>query len=89
LNKINADLSLLPEAFKEAITKAVRPDKKEEVAHCLVEEHQGSECAVYKVSCLPRATYRCRLELKHDETIILELTQLVDIHPSIGFWMSY
>jgi putative transposase len=55
----------------------------------MVEEHHVSERQACKVLCLPRSTYRYRHKLKQDEAIIQELTQLVDKHPSIGFWMSY
>jgi putative transposase len=55
----------------------------------MVEEHHVSERQACKIICLPRSTYRYRHKLKHDEVIIQELSQLVDRHPSIGFWMSY
>lgn len=55
----------------------------------MVEEHLVSERQACKALCLPRSTYRYRHKLKHDETIIQELTQLVDKQPSIGLWMSY
>jgi putative transposase len=55
----------------------------------MVQEHQVSERQACKTLCLPRSTYRYIHKLKQDEPIIYELTQLVDKHPSIGFWMSY
>ena len=55
----------------------------------MVDEHQVSERQVCKTLCLPRSTYRYRHKIKHDEPVISELNQLVDKHPSIGFWMSY
>ena len=55
----------------------------------MVEEHQVSERQACKVLCLPRSTYRYRHRIKHDEPVISELNQLVEKHPSIGFWMSY
>jgi putative transposase len=53
----------------------------------MVEEHQVSERQACKVLCLPRSTYRYRHRIKHDEPVISELNQLVDKHPSIGFWI--
>jgi putative transposase len=55
----------------------------------MVLEHQVSERQACKILCLLRSTYRYRHRIKHDEPVISELNQLVDKHPSIGFWMSY
>jgi putative transposase len=69
--------------------KAVGPDKKRDVAHYMVEEYLVSERQACRTLCLPRSTYCYRHKIKHDEPVISELNQLVDKHPSIGFWMSH
>jgi putative transposase len=55
----------------------------------MVEDHQLSERQACKTLCLPRSSYRYRHKIKYDEPVICELNQLVEKHPSIGFWQSY
>jgi len=55
----------------------------------MIIEHGVSERQACKAVELPRSTYQYKQKEKDDSEIITILGQLVDKHPSIGFWMCY
>jgi len=54
-----------------------------------VVSHGLSERQACKQIHLPRSTCSYQKRLKDDEPIMEALSQLIDKHPSIGFWMCY
>ena len=55
----------------------------------MIQEHDVSQRQACKAVSLPRSTKRHRHRSKADEEIIDQLQQLIEKHPSIGFWQSY
>lgn len=55
----------------------------------MITEHGISQRQACKVVSLPRSTQQYKRKPKQDEPIIDQLKELVDKHPSIGFWQSY
>jgi putative transposase len=65
------------------------PELKTESVEFLTTTHSLSKrqaCAIVK---LPRSSYSYDKKVKRDEPIIESLNQLVEKHPSIGFWKCY
>ena len=52
-------------------------------------EHGVSQRQACKAVSLPRSNVQYKCKPKHDEPVIDQLKELVDKHPSIGFWQSY
>jgi len=52
-------------------------------------EHELSVCQACKAVSLPRSSFGYKHKPKEDEPVIELLQQLVDKHPSIGFWKCY
>lgn len=55
----------------------------------MVQSHEVSErqaCGLVQVN---RSSYKYKSKRQDDESVMNELSQLVEKHPSIGFWMSY
>ena len=55
----------------------------------LIHEHDLSQRQACRAVNMPRATYQYRPKGKDDQQIIDLLGELVDKHPSIGFWKCY
>lgn len=55
----------------------------------MITEHGISQRQACKVVSLPRSKVQYKPKPKQDEPIIDQLKELVDKHPSIGFWQSY
>lgn len=55
----------------------------------MVQQHNLSERQACRALNLSRATYQYKLKGKDDSEIINLLGELVEKHPSIGFWKSY
>lgn len=55
----------------------------------MVKEHGLSCRQACKVLSLPRSSYNYKPVVKDDTPVIDELKELVDRHPSIGFWQSF
>ncbi len=55
----------------------------------MIKEHGLSCRQACKVLNLPRSTYNYQPVIKSDDLIINGLEELVDKHPSIGFWQSF
>ena len=55
----------------------------------MVTEHGVSERQACKAVQLPRSTYQYKHKEKDDIEIITLLGELVDKHPSIGFWSCF
>ncbi len=55
----------------------------------MITEHGVSQRQACKVVSLPRSTQQYKRKPKQDEPVIDQLKELVDKHPSIGFWQSY
>ena len=55
----------------------------------MITEHGISQRQACKVVSLPRSTQQYKRKPKQDEPVIDQLKELVDKHPSIGFWQSY
>jgi len=55
----------------------------------MIMEHDVSQRQACKAVSLPRSTKRYCHRSKADEEIIDQLQQLIEKHPSIGFWQSY
>ena len=68
--------------------KVRRPDDKREVAALLVEEKLSVRRACQLVH-LPRSVMMYQKVPKDDSSLIEALHQLVDKHPTIGFWKCY
>lgn len=69
--------------------KALRPDDKGSLAEHMITEHGISQRQACKVVSLPRSNVQYKRKPKRDEPVIDQLKELVDKHPSIGFWQSY
>lgn len=59
------------------------------MAEHMITEHGISQRQACKVVSLPRSTQQYKRKPKQDEPVIDQLKELVDKHPSIGFWQSY
>lgn len=55
----------------------------------MINEYGVSERQACRAVKLPRSTYQYKHKEKDDSEIITLLGELVDKHPSIGFWMCY
>jgi len=55
----------------------------------MIMKHDVSQRQACKAVSLPRSTKRYCHRSKADEEIIDQLQQLIEKHPSIGFWQSY
>ena len=55
----------------------------------MITEHGISQRQACKVVSLPRSNVQYKRKPKRDEPVIDQLKDLVDKHPSIGFWQSY
>jgi putative transposase len=55
----------------------------------MITEHGISQRQACKVVSLPRSNVQYKRKSKLDEPVIDQLKELVDKHPSIGFWQSY
>jgi putative transposase len=55
----------------------------------LIQEHDLSQRQACRAVNMPRATYQYKPRAKDDQQIITLLAELVDKHPSIGFWKCY
>lgn len=55
----------------------------------LVQQHNLSERQACRAISMPRATYQYKHKSKDDQEIINLLAELVEKHPSIGFWKCY
>ncbi len=55
----------------------------------MITEHGISQRQACKVVSLPRSNVQYKRKPKRDEPVIDQLKELVDKHPSIGFWQSY
>ena len=55
----------------------------------MITEHGLSQRQACKAISLPRSNAQYKCKPKHDEAVIDQLNELVDKHPSIGFWQSY
>lgn len=55
----------------------------------MVEEHSVSVRQACNQVKIPRSSYLYKAKQKNDGPIIEQLSQLVDKHPSIGFWMCH
>ena len=51
--------------------------------------HKISQRQAAKAVSLPQSTLRYKHKLKNDDAVIGELQQLIEKHPSIGFWQCY
>ena len=56
---------------------------------CVMSEHGVSHRQACKETGLARSTAAYMLKPKEDDVLILQLYQLVEKHPAIGFWQSY
>lgn len=65
-----------------------RPDDKREAVELLVQEKLRVRRACELVS-LPRSVIMYQKVPKDDSSLIDALHQLVDKHPTIGFWKCY
>ena len=59
------------------------------MAEHLIKEHRISQRQAFKAVGLPQSTARYKPNPKNDGPVIDQLQELVDKHPSIGFWQSY
>lgn len=59
------------------------------MAEHMISKHGISQRQACKVVSLPRSTQQYKRKPKQDEPVIDQLKELVDKHPSIGFWQSY
>jgi putative transposase len=55
----------------------------------MVEEKGVSQRQACKALAIPRSTYQYKPKPKNDMDVIGKLNELIDKHPSIGFWQSY
>ena len=55
----------------------------------MVEAHGVSQRQACKALSMPRSTYSYIPKFRDDGVVIRELEELVNKHPSIGFWQSY
>src|SRR4051812_25091730 len=55
----------------------------------MVREHRISQRQACKAGNLPQSTLRCNHKPRNDDAVIQELQQLIEKHPSIGFWQCY
>ena len=55
----------------------------------MIKEHKISQRQAFKAVGLAQSTARYKPRPKKDEPVIFELQELVEKHPSIGFWQSY
>jgi putative transposase len=55
----------------------------------MIEEHGVSVRQACHALNMPRSTFSYKAVSKNDNAVIEQLQQLVDKHPSIGFWQSY
>jgi putative transposase len=55
----------------------------------LIEEKNLSESQACKLVKLPRSTFQYKAKKKDDDQIIDQLNDLINQHPSIGFWQCY
>ncbi len=67
----------------------MRPDEKGSLVEYMVREHRISQRQACKAVSLPQSTIRYKHKPKHDDDVIQELQQLIEKHPSIGFWQCY
>lgn len=59
------------------------------LVHYMIEEHGVSQRQACKTLSVPRSTYNYQPQEKQDTPVISELENLVEKHPTIGFWQSY
>ena len=55
----------------------------------MIKEHGISQRQACKAVSLPRSSTQYKRKVKYDGPLIDELNELIDKHPSIGFWQSY
>jgi len=55
----------------------------------MIKEHQISQRQAFKAVGLAQSTARYKRKPKRDAEVIDQLGELVEKHPSIGFWQSY
>lgn len=55
----------------------------------MIKEHKISQWQAFKAVGLAQSTARYKARPKQDGAVISELQDLVEKHPSIGFWQSY
>jgi len=55
----------------------------------MVQEHSISQRQAARAVSLPQSTLRYKHKLKNDDEVIKHLQELVEKHPSIGFWQCY
>lgn len=67
----------------------MRPDEKGSLVEYMVREHRISQRQAAKAISLPQSTIRYKPKIKNDDVVILELQQLIEKHPAIGFWQCY
>jgi putative transposase len=65
------------------------PDEKKQAVDFLVEEHSLSIRQACKAVKIPRSNYQYSRVDKNDTDIISSLKELIENHPSIGFWKCY
>ncbi|MDX2045470.1 MAG: IS3 family transposase [Chitinophagaceae bacterium] len=89
LKRIVANQTLEIDAIKTVLEKKLRrPDDKREVAVMLVQEKLSVRRAC-KLVALPRSVLMYQKKPKDDSSLIEALHELVDKHPTIGFWKCY
>ncbi|MFI5188462.1 MAG: IS3 family transposase [Chitinophagales bacterium] len=89
LKRIVANLTLENDAIKTVLEKKLRrPDDKREAVELLVQEKLSVRRACRLVS-LARSVMTYRKVPKDDDSLIEALHQLVEKHPTIGFWKCY
>lgn len=64
-------------------------DEKGSLVEYIVREHNISQRQAAKAVGLPQSTLRYKHKPRNDEAVIQELQQLIEKHPSIGFWQCY
>ncbi len=69
--------------------KVRRPSDKREAVKVLVEEKQLSVRKACSIVSLPRSVACYRKRKRDDSSLIEALEQLVEKHPTIGFWKCY
>jgi putative transposase len=67
----------------------VGPAAKREAVDLLIQEQQCSTSKACAIVQLPRSSYQYQKKPKDDSAIQNALTEVVNKHPTIGFWQSY
>jgi len=76
--------------IKDAVAKnPLTPDEKDEMMTTMIQNHKVSHRQAYAEIGIPRSSYYYQHKPKDDAELIELLQQLVDRHPSIGFWQCY